>query len=173
MQIWDTRTFLLLKSLPGHHKEVYALEFAPDRRTLISASGDRTVLVWDISSLSDATSTESVPNRTLSVQDDAIHPHTGICALAVSPDGRYVAAGAINGTMRVWDLQGEGTITAEWNAHTKAVYGARFILQGAGLVTASLDRSLKRWDLGSPEVTCLRTLEGHKVYLTLVSRAQL
>jgi WD40 repeat protein len=161
-----------LHILPGHHREVYALEFAPDCRTLISASGDRTVLVWDISSLSGATSTEFVPNRTLLVQDDASQPHTGICALAVSPDGRHVATGAINGTMRVWDLQGEGTITAEWNAHTKAVYGARFILQGAGLVTASLDRTLKRWDLGSQEVTCLRTLEGHKVYPALVSTAQ-
>jgi len=108
-----------------------------------------------------------VPNRTLSVQDDASRPDTGICALAVSPDGHHVAAGAINGNVRVWDLQSEGTIAAEWNAHAKAVYGVRFILQGAGLVTASLDRTLKRWDLGSPDVTCLRTLEGHKVFLAL------
>jgi WD40 repeat protein len=172
VQIWDTSTSLLLHTLPAHHKEVYALEFAPDRRTLISASGDRTLLIWDISSLSGATCTEPLPNRTLSVRNDASHPDTGICALAVSPDGRHVAAGAINGTVRVWDLQGEGTITAEWNAHAKAVYGARFILQGAGLVTASLDRTLKRWDLGSPDVTCLRTLEGHKVCPALVSTEQ-
>ena len=173
MQIWDTRTSLLLCTLPGHHREVYALEFAPDRRTLISASGDRTLLVWDVSSLSGATCTETVPNRTLSVRADASHPDAGICSLAVSPDGRHVAAGAINGTVRIWDLQGEGIVTAEWNAHKKAVYGARFILQGAGLVTASLDHTLKRWDLGSPDATCLRTLEGHKVlFPALVSTAQ-
>ena len=63
--------------------------------------------------------------------------------------------------MRVWDLQGEGTITAEWNAYRRAVYGPRFILQGKSLVTASLDRTLKHWDLGNPDTTCLRTLEGH------------
>ena len=40
---------------------------------------------------------------------------------------------------------------------------ARFILQGTGLVTASLDRTLKRWDLGFLDITRLRTLEGHKV----------
>jgi len=95
------------------------------------------------------------------VKADATHPDTGICALAVSPDGCHVAAGAFNGAVRVWELQGEGTITAEWNAHRRAVYGARFILQGTGLVTASLDRTLKHWDLGNPDTTYLCTLEGH------------
>jgi len=46
---------------------------------------------------------------------------------------------------------------------THAVYGARFILQGIGLVTASLDRTLNHWDPGNPDTTCLRTLEGHNV----------
>jgi glucose repression regulatory protein TUP1 len=104
-----------------------------------------------------------VPSRTLSVKADATHLDTGICALAVSPDGCYVAAGAFNGAVRVWDLQGKSTVTAEWNAHTRAVYDARFILQGTGLVTASLDRTLKHWDLGNPDTACLRTLEGYKV----------
>ncbi len=87
MQIWDTPTTLLLHTLSGHHREVYALEFVPDRHTLISASTDRTLLVWDISSPSSNLYTEPVPSRTLSVKADATHPDTGICALAVSPDG--------------------------------------------------------------------------------------
>ena len=52
VQIWDRRTSLLLRTLSDHHQEVYALESAPDRHTLISASGDHTLLVWDVSSLS-------------------------------------------------------------------------------------------------------------------------
>lgn len=39
---------------------------------------------------------------------------------------------------------------------------ARFILQGTGLVTASLDRTLKRRILAPIDITCLPTLEGHR-----------
>jgi len=58
----------------------------------------------------------------------------------------------------------EGIVTAEWNAHTKAVYGARFHPSGRRTCHSELDHTLKRWDLGSPDATCLRTLEGHKYY---------
>jgi len=46
--------------------------------------------------------------------------------------------------MCVWDLQGEGTVTAEWKRPRTGSPCARDILQGTGLVTATLDRTLKR-----------------------------
>jgi len=67
-------TTLLLHTLSGHHRKVYALEFVPDHHTLISASTDRTLLVWDISSPSSNLYTEPVASHTLSVKADATHP---------------------------------------------------------------------------------------------------
>ncbi|KAI0266558.1 WD40 repeat-like protein [Gloeopeniophorella convolvens] len=173
IRIWDTCIARLLYTLSGHTKEVYALEFAPDRPTLISASGDRTLQVWDVSSFSTAPCAELAPARVLFVEADATNMLSVICALAVSSDGRHVAAGNLSGTVRVWDLEGQGSVKAEWKAHTHAVYGARFTFQGTVLVTASLDRTLKRWDLRAPEHPLwVRTLEGHKDYILACATVQ-
>lgn len=47
-QIWSTQTCTLYKRLSGHEKEIYALEYSPDGRMLVSGSGDNTVRVWDM-----------------------------------------------------------------------------------------------------------------------------
>ncbi|KAK7689745.1 hypothetical protein QCA50_006384 [Cerrena zonata] len=44
--VWDKSTFSLKTTLRGHTGSVLALEYAPERRWLFSASGDSTVRVW-------------------------------------------------------------------------------------------------------------------------------
>ena len=44
--LWDTITGEQLGRLTGHVGDVYALEFTPDGRYLISGSADRTIRLW-------------------------------------------------------------------------------------------------------------------------------
>ncbi|KAI0768916.1 Zn-dependent exopeptidase [Irpex lacteus] len=46
ISVWDKRAFALKTTLRGHTGSVLALEYAPERQWLISASGDSTIRVW-------------------------------------------------------------------------------------------------------------------------------
>jgi WD40 repeat protein len=48
VRLWDLRTRKLFRQLTGHQGQVNAVAFAPDGRTLVSASDDGTLLVWDM-----------------------------------------------------------------------------------------------------------------------------
>ncbi len=47
IQLWDPRTGELLSSHAGHTRNIKALVFSKDQKTLTSASADGTILVWD------------------------------------------------------------------------------------------------------------------------------
>lgn len=51
IHLWDTATGKKKKTLTGHTRWVDHLLFSEDGRTLISTSGDQTVLVWDLTHL--------------------------------------------------------------------------------------------------------------------------
>ncbi|THH14583.1 hypothetical protein EW146_g5767 [Bondarzewia mesenterica] len=157
IRVWDLETKQIAHTLSGHHREVYALDFTPDGGTLISGSGDL---------------------RILAVETDVSKSDTGITAVAISPDGAYVASGALDGTVRVWSLHGkEPNAIARWQAHEKSVYSVRWVMQGKGIVTGSLDRTLKRWTVDFPgegggKSECARTMVGHKDYVLATATLQ-
>ncbi|RKU06353.1 hypothetical protein C6503_26015 [Candidatus Poribacteria bacterium] len=51
IHLWDTVTGQKKKTLTGHTRWVQHLLFSEDGQTLISTSGDQTVLVWDLTHL--------------------------------------------------------------------------------------------------------------------------
>jgi RNA polymerase sigma factor (sigma-70 family) len=54
VRIIDLAADRVVETLLGHEGSVYALQFAPDSRTLASASGDTTALLWDVAALDAA-----------------------------------------------------------------------------------------------------------------------
>jgi hypothetical protein len=69
---------------------VAACAVTPDGRRVISASGDRTLKVWDLDS-----------GRALA----ALEGHADwVKACAVTPDGRRVVSASLDTTLKVWDL---------------------------------------------------------------------
>ncbi len=60
---------------------------------------------------------------------------------------RFVAAGSLDTVIRIWDLT-TGDLVERLRGHRDCVYGVAFTPDGKGLVSGSLDKTLKFWDVG-------------------------
>jgi WD40 repeat protein/tRNA A-37 threonylcarbamoyl transferase component Bud32 len=121
-------------TLRGHTGAVQRISWAPDGRSLASCSYDRTARVWPI----DEQGRPSGPPRVIEVGNAfALTP-------AFSPDGRWLAVGGVEPTVRVVELAGGQPI--DLRGHTSDVFSIRFSPDGSQLVTGSFDRTLRVWD---------------------------
>ena len=71
-----------------------------------------------------------------------------VLAVAVSPDGRYFAAGSNSGQVRVWREEGR-VAHLSIRGHADRVGAIAFSPDGETLATASWDSAVRLWDLAS------------------------
>jgi len=83
VKLWDIEKEQIRHNLAGHELDIYSLDFSPDGRFVISGSGDKKVKIWRVE---DA-------KCLYTLGDDQVGPKDGVTSVAISPDGRQVAAG--------------------------------------------------------------------------------
>jgi eukaryotic-like serine/threonine-protein kinase len=69
---------------------------------------------------------------------------TGILSAAFSPDGQRVATGCLDGSTRIWDVQG-GDPIAQLKTHADGVRAVAFSPDGRLLLTVSFDATAQVW----------------------------
>jgi WD40 repeat protein len=140
----------------GHMALIRSIVFTPDGSELISASDDKTIRVWDVG-------TGRIV-RTIRGEIGDGDPGK-IYALALSRDGRLLAAGGRTGAtgqrqpIRLYDLN-EGTLIGLFQGHDDAVLSLDFSPDGDRLVSGSTDDTAIIWDVASRKA--LHRLSGHK-----------
>jgi glucose repression regulatory protein TUP1 len=138
----------------------------------VSGSGDRTVRIWDM---------EDRSMRVLAVSPEAdpapsggpSNTDAGVTSVAISPDGALVAAGCVDAVVRIWSVA-TGALVEQLRGHQDSVYSVVFTRDGHGIVSGSLDNTLKYWDLrggkarkeGGKPSQCTTNFLGHKVRAT-------
>ena len=90
-RLLDAESGELLKTFEGHAGPARSVAFSTDGKQLVTASGDRTVKLWDVS---DASCYATLEGHT-----DAV------MSAALSPDGHTVVSCSNDQTTRVWDAQ--------------------------------------------------------------------
>eukprot|EP00002_Diphylleia_rotans_P025215 TRINITY_DN4985_c0_g1_i3.p1 TRINITY_DN4985_c0_g1~~TRINITY_DN4985_c0_g1_i3.p1 ORF type:complete len:320 (+),score=51.86 TRINITY_DN4985_c0_g1_i3:1030-1989(+) len=80
-----------------------------------------------------------------------------IRSVCFSPDGRYLAAGAEDRTVKVWDINNRRTKHV-FSGHELDIYSLDFSPDGRIIVSGSGDRKTKVWNLEKAEL--LHTLHG-------------
>ena len=77
-------------TLKGHTDYVWSASFCPDGRRIVSASGDKTIRIWD------AATGECL--RTLEGHADVVR------SASFSPDGSRIVSASDDKTVRIWDI---------------------------------------------------------------------
>jgi WD40 repeat protein len=148
-----------LLTLSGHSGPVTAVAFAPNGRTLVSGSVDRTLKIWD------ATSGQVL--KTLSGDTEPIS------SVAYLPNGKRIVSGSFDRSVVIWDADtGEAirTLRSEqtysWEV-PPAVWSVAVSPDGTRIVSGSADSNIKVWSAATGEL--LRVLRGHSDAVTSVA----
>jgi len=115
-----------------------------DSNSVISASWDGTLKIWDLASGHELHARES--------------HGSSVNAVAVSRDRKQAISASKDKTLKLWDLE-SGSECCVLKGHTGSVTATQFSGDGKRAISASWDRKLKLWDVqGGSE---LRTLKHH------------
>lgn len=148
--LWDAQTGQEIAAFEGHAdpvgeyafnsrvqgmdlfaNAVYACDFSPDGRLIVSGAGDTTVRVWD---------------RETGDALTVFRGHTmAVLGCAFSPDGTRIVSGAQDHTLFLWNVK-TGDTLAVLRGHTGSVRFCAFSLNGTRIVSAANDNTVRFWD---------------------------
>ena len=109
----------------------------------------------------------SIDNGALSLSDKiwlaagntALSGHTDFVDTVIfSPDGRYIASGSDDKTIKIWDVESRACV-ATLSGHSAYVEAVTFSPNGKYLASGSEDKTVKIWDLAITQ--CVATLTDH------------
>ncbi len=147
LTLWDVATGKLEKRIATRAERAYGMVFLPDG-TLAIAGGrpgqEGDVRIYDVNAGTDGVNDKKVFLKELVQADDSL------LALALSADGKKLAAAGCDRIVRVWDLP-SGKLEHSVENHADWVLGLSFSADGKYLASASRDKTAKIWDLAAKE----------------------
>ena len=150
--LYDTHTGKALALSPTPLENTVALAFAPDNRTVASASRDATLHLWDTHTGEHSTHLS----------------HTyPVVAVAFSPDGNTLASGSFK-EIRLWNLTaGQPTQTSVLEGHRDMVTTLAFSPDSKTLASTSFYGTVLLWDVATGQRR--HTLPAHTDAITALA----
>jgi len=137
VRLYDVRTRSERLRIDGGQEHIVTAVFTPDGRTLIT--GGKPIKFWD-----------PVTGKERAAQIESLTESGSAVRLAVSPDGKKLAAALANYSVVLFNLE---TMTEEnrLKGHKDEIFGMTFSSDGKTLATASWDSTMKLWHVASGE----------------------
>ncbi|ELR12061.1 COP1, putative [Acanthamoeba castellanii str. Neff] len=137
VSVWDLNTSQLVCKWHEHEKRAWSVHFAPTHPTrIVSASDDTKVKLWSM-------------NQRLSA--GTIEVQANVCSVKFHPESpHYLAFGAADHQIHYYDARSLREPLFVLRGHDKAVSHIQF-LDSSRLVSASIDGTLRLWDVNTAE----------------------
>jgi WD40 repeat protein len=177
VRLWETASGRRLAAVQGHHGLVRAVALNGDGRLLASGYQDGTVALWETSfdkarpgethqHEADGGEFTSGPGIELSgtvVPLARLQGHSSLVrGVALSWDGRLLASGGLDGTVRLWDTTNSIGL-ASLTGQSGGVWSVALSWDGRVLVSGEGSGAVKIWDVASGERRA--TLQGHRTFV--------
>ena len=99
MNLWNVRRGVKIETLEGHSGDGSGQVFSPDGRTLYTAAGDSTLMIWDVAG-DRRLGSPLFRTGLRTIPEDAFPP-----GFAVSPDGTTLAVARLDGRVDLIDAE--------------------------------------------------------------------
>ncbi len=136
VELLHPATQAIVRQLTGIRGKANAIAFSPTGDAVYAAGGEAGI----IGEVKRWKTSDGTLERSFEGHTDAAY------ALALSPDGKYLATGAYDQKIRLWDTA-TGKDLALLKGHNGAVNGLTFRADGKVLASASADRTVKLWSI--------------------------
>jgi len=142
----------------GHKLSPTCLAMTSDDTTVFSGSKDNSIIRWDVE-----TGQKQFLRPMWSPSTNGKKSHHGeILAVAVSSDGKFLAAGGRDRLVRIYDTRSNKQLEA-FPGHKDAVSALAFRIDSHSLYSASHDRCVNHWNID--EMGYVETLFGHQSFV--------
>ncbi|MBD2201038.1 serine/threonine protein kinase [Calothrix sp. FACHB-1219] len=174
IKLWDVNTREEISTLTGHQLQVNSVAFSPQGQILASASLDRTVRLWELLNndviLASNNITKEFKNRPNCTLLGTLSGHAwAVLTVAFSPDGKILATGSDDNTIKLWQVN-TGQVITTLLGHSWSVVAVAFTIDGTMLISASRDRTVKLWQVSTAKE--IATLSGHADSVSTVAVSQ-
>jgi WD40 repeat protein len=163
VRLWEIESGQLLATLERQAHQIFDVAISVNGRIVASGGEDGMVRLWEVTA-SDPSAGAGSQARLLAT----LQGHTGaVWGVALSADGRSVASGSDDGTVKFWEAAGDllasggphWRLLATLEGHTGAVRDVALSRDGELLASGSLDGTVRLWETKTGRL--LATLQGY------------
>jgi WD40 repeat protein len=171
IKLWDVATNTKTAILHDRSSYFECAAFSPDSKTLATIDRTGTIKLWGVASGNEiavmkgstgAMFTSATIRVAFPGPEAARKRHTGAgLTLAFSPDGKTLASGSYDTTIKLWDVA-SGKNIATLTGHSDWVCSVAFSPDGKTLASGSDDKTGKLWNLASGKSVITRTVRSDR-----------
>ena len=185
----------LQRTLPAHTGTINDLLLFADGLRMVSASADKTIRLWDLTSgkvLQTLDNQTGFVNTVLLSPDETqlysgnadgtlqawtlasetslwqqLAAHSGpINTIARTPDGQQLVSGGADGMLNIWQAS-TGTLVRSLPTEQGTINSIVITSDGRYIISGSSDRTIKLWNIASGNLE--KTLEGHESFINTLA----
>ncbi len=157
LTVWEAASGKLQRRIFTRAERAMSMAYLPDGKLVVAGArhgqeGDVRIYNIDAGTPKDFGGVPSVDgvNDKAVMLKQLVQVDDTIWALAISQDGKKIAAGGCDRMVRVFDVA-TGNVEHAIENHADWILGVAFTPDGKALVTASRDKTAKVWDLANKE----------------------